>query len=353
MNPLVSIVIPVFNQNEMHLRDCIDSAVRQSYSNIEIIISDNHSTNGVCGIIDEYLSEKIRKVRPPIFLDMMGSFAFAASCANKTSKYLSFLSSDDLLAPNAIAELVELAENHQSITFVAGNIIQSIEPPANFSQIENRIRSSANVLGLHTFQETIALFCPWRLSSTWMAGELIRHDAYNATGGFAACDYYLLGDLWLTKELMKQKNGDFGLLGATTAFFRQREEGVLPADGERGLSVYLDMLRYNNEMVEIVRNRVIGFRQRYQMHWSSFLVLVKILALVLVARKFHGPLSEIHEKNFRQYIQATSRPVEKYLMGWAMSVKGIPLYLCALFARFIVTSVRKVLSEVRTGALRV
>lgn len=353
MSPLVSIVIPVFNQNEAHFRNCIESALCQSYQNIEIIISENHSTNGASDVIAKYQSDKIRKVTPATFLDMKDNFAFAASCVTPSSKYLSFLSSDDLLAPDAIAELVELAENNQSIAFVAGNIIQSIEPPVDFFQIENRIRSPENVRGLHTFPQTIALFCPWRVSSTWMAGDLIRHDAYKATGGFAACDYYLLGDLWLTKELIKQKNGDFGLLGATTAFFRQRVEGVLPADGERGLSVYLDMLRYNNEMLEIVRNRDIGFRQRYQMHWSSFLVLLKILALVLVARKFHGPLSEMHEKNFRQYIQATSRPVEKYLMGRAVSVNGIPLYLSALLARFIVDSVRKVLSRVRSGALRV
>jgi glycosyltransferase involved in cell wall biosynthesis len=353
MNPLVSIIIPVFNQNEVHLRDCIESALCQSYPNIEIIISDNHSTNGASGVIARYQSDKIRKVRPVAFLDMKGSFAFAASCASPNSEYLSFLSSDDLLAPRAISELVELGENNQSIAFVAGNIIQAIEPPTDFFQIDNRIRSSTNVLGLHTFQEVIALFCPWRPSSTWMAGELIRHEAYRATGGFDACDYYLLGDLWLTKELLKQANGDFGLVGGTTAFFRQREEGVLPADGERGLSIYLDVLRYNNEMLELVKHRVIGLKQLCRMYLSSFLVLIKILALVLVARHFHGPLSEIHENYFRQYIQSKGKPMEKYLMERAVSVKGIPLFLGAFLARLIVGSVRKVLSRVRSSALRI
>ena len=166
MNPLVSIIIPVFNQNEAHLRDCIDSALGQSYNNIEIIISDNHSTNGASGIIAGYHSDKIQKVRPPIFLDMTGSFAFAASCAGKASKYLSFLSSDDLLASNAIMELVELAENNQSAVFLAGNIIQSHQPPDNFEQVENRIRTSKSIPGLQTFKQTVAfphwLMFPWQ-----------------------------------------------------------------------------------------------------------------------------------------------------------------------------------------------
>jgi glycosyltransferase involved in cell wall biosynthesis len=352
MNPLVSIIIPVFNQDEMHLHDCINSALGQSYNNIEIIISDNHSTNGSSSVIAGYESKKIVKVRPLVFLDMKGNFAFAASCASTTSKYLSFLSSDDLLAPSAIAELVELAENNPSLAFAAGNIIQSIKPPIDFCQLENRIRTSESVLGLHTFQQCIGLFCPWQSGSTWMAGELIRHAAYNLTGGFAACDYYFLGDLWLTKELVKQKNGGFGLVGSTTAFFRQRDVGVLPADGERGIGIYLDMLRYNNEMLEIVTNRVINHKQRIKMHWASFLVLVKISALMLIARKFHGPLSGIHEEYFRRYIRSTDKRFEKYLLEWVMSVNGLWLDFAAIVARSTVDCVRKALLRVRSGATR-
>lgn len=351
MNPLVSIIVPVFNQNETYLRHCIQSALCQSYGNIEVIISDNHSTNGAAGVIAEYQSHKVRKVRPPVFLDMTGSFAFAASCANPNSKYLSFLSSDDLLAPNAIAELVALAENNKSAVFLAGNIIQSRKAPIDFEQIENRIRTSKNKPGLHTFQETIALFCPWRLSSTWMAGDLIKHDAYNATGGFAACDYHMLGDLWLTKELLKLKNADFGLVGITTAFFRQREEGVFAADGERGLGVYLDVLRYNNEMLEIVTDRGVGYRQRVSIKWSSYLVLLKIVMLVLVARRFQESYSKSQEENFQRYIRSTRRFYEKYLLAWAVSVQGMPFYLSARLARVLVDSVRKGLSRVRSRSL--
>lgn len=347
MNPLVSIIIPVFNQIESHLRDCIDSALCQTYRNIEIVVSDNHSTNGATDVILEYQNEKLRSVRPLSFLNMTDNFAFAASCANPSSKYLSFLSSDDLLAPNAIAELVGFAENNQSAVFVAGNIIQSVKPPVDFDQLENRIRSSMNIPGLHTFRESIALFCPWQLSSTWMAGDLIRHDAYNATGGFAACDYYMLGDLWLTKELLKQKKADFGLVCTTTAFFRQRAEGVLPADGERGLSVYLDILAYNSEMLGVARDQTIGCRQRLSIHWSSLLILAKIILLILIARGFHKTFLKVQEENFELYIRSTSKPYERHLIAWAVSVKGMSLYLCARLARVLVITVRLGLSRVK------
>ena len=49
--PLVSIVIPTYNQKEQFLRECIESASSQTYKNIEIVISDNHSTNNAKSII--------------------------------------------------------------------------------------------------------------------------------------------------------------------------------------------------------------------------------------------------------------------------------------------------------------
>ena len=350
MNPLVSIIVPVFNQNETHFRACIESALVQSYHNIEIIISDNHSTNDVPEVIEKYISRNVRKVMPPNFLGMTENFAFAASCADSKSKYLSFLSSDDLLAPNAIADLVELAEEKPSAVFFAGNIIQSIEPPTDFAQIEGRIRISKPVAEVCDFEESIGLFCPWHRKSTWMAGDLILHEAYIATGGFAACDYYLLGDLWLTKELIKQKNAQFGLVSRTTAFFRQREAGVLPADGDRGLSVYLDILNYNNEVLEIARSRGVGIKLRLRIRLSSYCVLLKTVLLILLARKFTGSFSPADKLNFQRHIKSSKRLAERYFIGWAITVKGISLYVAAQLARVLVGFTRGTLSYIRAHA---
>ena len=55
MYPLVSIIIPVYN-TEKYLRTCLDSALNQIYSNIEIIVINDCSTDHSQAIIDYYFS---------------------------------------------------------------------------------------------------------------------------------------------------------------------------------------------------------------------------------------------------------------------------------------------------------
>jgi glycosyltransferase involved in cell wall biosynthesis len=246
MAPLVSILIPVFNQNAEYFRQCIQSALSQNYDNLEIIISDNHSTNDVAIVARQFDNEKIRLVSPPVFCDLKSNYVFAANNAHADSQYLCFLASDDVLYPTAISELVELLETNMDVAFASGNIHRCIELPKSTASHNFLIRPLTHSTRKLSYEEIIRLVCPWRMASTWMAGDLIRLSAYKATGGLAECDYMVNADQWLTKELLK--HGKLGLIDKPLAFYRMRPPNVNAADGDRTLAIIMDNFSYFKDL---------------------------------------------------------------------------------------------------------
>lgn len=55
----VSIIIPVFN-SEKHLKDCLESIINQTYSNLEIICINDCSTDNSLEILKEYEKKDTR-----------------------------------------------------------------------------------------------------------------------------------------------------------------------------------------------------------------------------------------------------------------------------------------------------
>jgi hypothetical protein len=237
-SPLVSILIPTFNQHPEHLKACIDSAVAQDYENVEVVISDNHSSGPSRKVISEYSHHRVRVVRPPVFMPMTEHFAFCARAGK--GEYLSFLASDDLLMPSAISALAIMMTAHPEVVFSCGNIIRSEHYPSLELLQKSLIRPPAQPSRIYSPDEAGEFFFPWGMASTWMAGNLIRRIAYEATGGFEKCEFGVGSDIWLTRSLLEQ--GSFACLSEPLAFFRARPSGHVDVDPGRRLHEFSDLL---------------------------------------------------------------------------------------------------------------
>ena len=104
MNPLVSIVIPVFNRGEL-IRKSIQSVFKQTYVNWELIIVDDCSTDNTVDVLKSLNDERIRL----ILLDKNGERGAArnAGIYKATGEFIFFLDSDDEFLPNHLSIIVD------------------------------------------------------------------------------------------------------------------------------------------------------------------------------------------------------------------------------------------------------
>ncbi len=137
MQPLVSIVIPVYNGAEF-LRDAIDSALGQTYSKIEVIVVNDGSTDdGETEKIALSYGERIRYFAKP-----NGHVASALNCgiAHMTGEYFSWLSHDDIYYPDKIASQIEAMKHFDRRTVIYGDY-EALEVATGTRQ-EHRIPST-------------------------------------------------------------------------------------------------------------------------------------------------------------------------------------------------------------------
>ncbi|MBR3888614.1 MAG: glycosyltransferase family 2 protein [Clostridia bacterium] len=110
MNPKISIIIPVYNA-EKFISKCLDSAINQTYKNIEIICVNDGSKDNSLKILEEYSAKDSRVV---IVNKQNAGVSEARNdgIKNSTGEYIAFLDSDDWLERDAIGNLFEaLVEN--------------------------------------------------------------------------------------------------------------------------------------------------------------------------------------------------------------------------------------------------
>jgi glycosyltransferase involved in cell wall biosynthesis len=115
--PLVTIAIPTY-QAEEFLAETLSTALSQTYPNIEILISDDGSTDGTLEIAKEFQKNSAVdfKILNHDRLGMVNNWNYCITMSQ--GKYIKFLFQDDLLASNCVDEMVKLAQEDDDIGLV-------------------------------------------------------------------------------------------------------------------------------------------------------------------------------------------------------------------------------------------
>ena len=117
--PLISVIVPVYNPDENFLRQAIASVLAQTYTNWELCLADDCSTQAyVKSVLEEYAQQDQRiKIT---FRSSNGHICHTSNSALElaTGEYIALLDHDDLLAPHALAKVVQLLNDHPEADFI-------------------------------------------------------------------------------------------------------------------------------------------------------------------------------------------------------------------------------------------
>ena len=114
-SPKVSILIPAYNRADL-LRLTLESALRQTFDDYEIVVVDDGSTDDTAAVV--------RSVAPGaryIYQENQGIPEVLNRCVRETrGEYVQFLGSDDLLMPDTLARSAALLDAHPNVGLVHG-----------------------------------------------------------------------------------------------------------------------------------------------------------------------------------------------------------------------------------------
>ena len=109
--PFFSIIIPVYNIYP-YLSRCVSSLLSQSFTDVEILLIDDGSTDGSERLCDE-LCERLSCVKVLHQPNAGVSSARNVGLANATGRYVWFVDGDDYVVPNALRSISHVIESHK------------------------------------------------------------------------------------------------------------------------------------------------------------------------------------------------------------------------------------------------
>lgn len=191
---LISVVVPVYNV-EKYLERCVDSIIKQTYKNLDIILVDDGSPDNSGKICDNY-KEKYTNIRVIHQKNQGLSVARNNGLAVAKGSYITFVDSDDWIAPDMVSVMYKnLKKSYADISVIGFyNVYEDRKMVKNTIGNKTQIMTSMEALECFLFNGYITP-CVW--------GKLYKIDIWS---GVKCPPGKLFEDQYTTYKLLDKAN---------------------------------------------------------------------------------------------------------------------------------------------------
>jgi glycosyltransferase involved in cell wall biosynthesis len=298
MNPLVSIIIPCYNA-ENYIAQALESIREQSYTNIEVIVIDDGSSDNSTSICEEFTQADDRFSLLKNTSNNGVAFTLNRGIQQAVGKYIARMDADDISYPNRIERQVELLEDQEEVDIVGVDAI-IIDTENKTHNNNNPIYLEFNTLSFSTY-----------FSQPFFGGSLLGREAVFKEiafkKGFISEDYEFA--LNAVNKGFKLKNINIKLYGYRknlSSISNTNHDGQVESHN-RSSQFYLELLhkkKLDQKVVAISNNRPVC-KISYRLYTSA-------IALFDQTFKLSGMnyTREIHEYQIRSKIDISIQAIK-------------------------------------------
>jgi glycosyltransferase involved in cell wall biosynthesis len=262
----VSVCIPVYNC-EKFINESIDSVLKQTFQDFEIVVLDNKSTDNTVSVVEQYTDARIKIYKNDSNIGMVGNWNKVMTHAK--GEYIKILPADDAIYPDCLAKQVSILDNDKSqkVALVCGRK-RIVDDNGKEYFTRGYSKREMQVDGVTAINKTIR-------SGGNIIGEpgvvMFRKSILEKTGNFDATIYYTM-DLHLWFKMLL--HGDLYVLSDVVSIFR---------------------ISGNSESVKIFEKQKKDLRdfaakiyssKEFRVSWWSYLVSRFAISTSVLAKKF-------------------------------------------------------------------
>lgn len=254
---LVSICIPTYNRADM-VGKAIDSALSQSYNNIEVLVVDNASDDDIGSVIACYNDSRLQFFKNPKNLGIFGNFNKCIELSH--GEYIHILHSDDYIDSNFTKTCVEFMDTHPNVmmTFSSAWFL--------FNNEQKKIADSAHDIiypvpeGFKRILETgNPIIC---------ASVMVKREVYDSVGLFS-CEYPFAGDFYHWLKIARCF--DIAFIAKATLFYRQGNHSESFQLLQKTPLGYIDVIKIYFRIIGDLGDDVASYRHELNMSIRGYM----------------------------------------------------------------------------------
>lgn len=254
----ISVIIPVYNV-AAYLSQCIESILFQDYTDLEVILIDDGSSDESGRICDEYAQKdsRIKVIHQP---NRGAAAAKNAGLQAATGEYLSFVDSDDFLEPNAYSHMVQLLQEHEA------DVVQcSYRDVFKNRTIDHLVSQRQEILGVAEF---LTLFTKdW--TCALMTDKLYKRTLFDGVffeiGHKIDDEYFTYRGIMNAEKIVRDDRIVYN--------YRRRASSVMlsPTSAQQ---IVCDRIDYLSKRRRIVIERFPQLRSAYDSHFLNMMIIL-------------------------------------------------------------------------------